>query len=45
MLFFKNYEVLLDVVEEIILKFKDYWMVFVENEEIFNYWKKEFVYC
>lgn len=40
LLFFKNYDILLDVVEEVILKFKDYWIVMVESKEIVNYWKK-----
>lgn len=44
MLLSKNYEVLLDAAEEIILKFKDHWMVFAENEEISNHWKKELVH-
>lgn len=40
LLFFKSYDILLDVVEEVILKFKDYWIVMVESKEIVNYWKK-----
>lgn len=44
MLLSKNYEVLLDAAEEVILKFKDHWMVFAENEEISNHWKKELVH-
>lgn len=43
MLFSKNYEVLLDAAEEVILKFKNYWIMLAENEEIANHWKKELV--
>ncbi|XP_048249165.1 sterile alpha motif domain-containing protein 9-like isoform X3 [Haliotis rufescens] len=40
-LFSKNYEVLLEAAEEILLKFKDHWMVIAENEAIAHLWNSE----
>ncbi|XP_071087481.1 sterile alpha motif domain-containing protein 9-like [Haliotis cracherodii] len=41
LLFSKNYEVLLEAADEVILKFKDQWMVIAETEEIANLWQDE----
>ncbi|XP_046354095.2 sterile alpha motif domain-containing protein 9-like [Haliotis rufescens] len=42
-LFSKNYEVLLEAADEVILKFKDQWMVVAETEEIANLWKEQLI--
>lgn len=40
LLFSKNYDILLDAAEEIILKFKNEWMLLAESEKIANHWKR-----
>ncbi|XP_067662871.1 sterile alpha motif domain-containing protein 9-like [Haliotis asinina] len=41
LLFSKNYEVLLEAADEVILKFKDQWMVIAESMEIADLWMEE----
>ena len=37
----KDYDILLEAAEEVILNFKDQWVVFAENEEIANHWNAD----
>lgn len=39
----KDYDILLEAAEEVILSFKDQWIVFAESEEIANHWNADLI--
>lgn len=39
----KDYEIMLEVAEHVILNFQDHWVLFAESEDIANHWQAELI--